>query len=81
MYLSWGHLVGRIPGTYEGRARDFFTFVTKIFGSRWVIDYFALLGTSCGKTSAIRCIYSCYDLILFVFTSLNNNHSTFVALT
>ena len=44
MHLSWGHPVGRIPGTYEGRARDFFTFVTKFLVPVGLFDYFALLG-------------------------------------
>ena len=74
MHLSWGHPVGRIPGTYEGRARDFLTFVTKFLVPVGLFDYFALLGVDpCGNTSAIRCIYFCYDLILFVFTFLDSN--------
>ena len=44
MHLSWGHPVGRIPGTYEGRARDFLTFVTKFLVPVGLFDYFALLG-------------------------------------
>ena len=44
MHLSWGHPVGRIRGTYEGRARDFFTFVTKFLVPVGLFDYFALLG-------------------------------------
>ena len=44
MHLSWGHPVGRIPGTYEGRAREFLTFVTKCLVPFGLFDCFALLG-------------------------------------
>ena len=44
MHLSWGHPVGSIPGTYEGRARDFFTFVTKFLVLVELFDCFAVLG-------------------------------------
>ena len=44
MHLSWGHPVGRIPGTYAGRAREFLTFVTKFLVPVGLFDCFALLG-------------------------------------
>ena len=44
MHLSWGHPVGCIPGTYEGRARGFLTFVTNFLVPVGLFDYFALLG-------------------------------------
>ena len=42
-YHAWDHRVRSIPGTYEGRARDLLTFVTKCLVPIGLFDCFALL--------------------------------------
>ena len=67
-----GHPVGSIPGTYKGRARNLLTFVTNLwFPLGDLISLHFLELDPCGKDQRYSLSnYSCYDLILFVFTFL-----------